>query len=61
MAALSEEDSGVHRRGLRAPSYIPRKWDDCDAQMGEEVPIELDWDPAAQAAPNYDESQRVNW
>ena len=35
-------------------------WDDCEVQMGEEVPIEPDWDQAAQAAPDYEMDQRVN-
>ena len=39
----------------------PPLWDDCDAQMGEEVvPIEPDWDLAAQAVPDYEIDQRVN-
>jgi hypothetical protein len=36
-------------------------WDDCDAQMGEEVQIEPDWDLAAQVAPDYEVDRQVNW
>jgi hypothetical protein len=36
-------------------------WDDCDAQVDEEVQIEPDWDLAAPAAPDYEVDQRVNW
>ena len=31
------------------------------AQMGEGVEVEPDWDLAAQAAPDYEVDQRVNW
>ena len=39
----------------------PPLWEDCDAQMGEGVEIEPDWDLVAQPAPNFDVDQRVNW
>lgn len=39
----------------------PWLWEDCDAQMGEGVEIEPDWDLVAQPAPNFDVDQRVNW
>jgi len=49
----------------QAPSIAtargPPLWEDCDAQMGDGVQIEPDWDPAAQAAPDYQVDQRVNW
>jgi hypothetical protein len=39
----------------------PPLWDECDAQMGEGVEIEPDWDLAAQPAPDFDSDQRINW
>lgn len=37
-------------------------WDGCDdAQMGEGVDVEPDWDEAIQAAPEDDVDQRVSW
>ena len=49
----------------QAPSIAtargPPLWEYCDAQMGDGVQIEPDWDPAAQAAPDYQVDQRVNW
>ncbi len=44
-----------------APARGPPLWQDCDAQMGEGVQIEPDWDLAAQLAPDFDADQRVNW
>ena len=44
-----------------APARGPPLWQDCDAQMGEGVQIELDWDLAAQPAPAFDADPRVNW
>ena len=44
-----------------SPARGPPLWDDSDAQMGEGVEVELDWDLAAQAAPDYEVDQRVNW
>ena len=44
-----------------SPARRPPLWDDCDAQAGEEVQIEPDWDLAAQPAPDYEVDQRVNW
>jgi Putative transposase len=44
-----------------SPARGPPLWDDCDAQMGEGVEVEPDWDLAAQAAPDYEVDQRVNW
>ena len=44
-----------------APARGPPLWQDCDAQMGEGVQIEPDWDLAAQAAPDYEVDQRINW
>jgi len=35
--------------------------DDCDAQTDEGVHIETDWYLAAQAAPDYEDYQRINW
>ena len=39
----------------------PPLWQDCDAQRGEGVQIEPDWDLAAQAAPDDEVAQRINW
>ena len=44
-----------------SPARGPPLWGDCDAQMGEGVEVEPDWDLAAQAAPDYKVDQRVNW
>ena len=44
-----------------APARGPPLWQDCDAQMGEGVQIEPDWDLAAQAAPDDEVDQRINW
>ena len=44
-----------------SPARGQQQWDDCDAQMGEEMPIEPDLDLAAQAAPDHEIDQRVNW
>ena len=38
----------------------PPLWDECDAQMGQGVEVEPDWDLAAQPAPDYEIDQRVN-
>jgi hypothetical protein len=44
------------------PARGPPLWDDCgDAQMGEGVEVEADWDLAAQPAPDYEVDQRINW
>ena len=43
-----------------APARGPPMWKDCDAQMGEGVEVEPDWDLAAQPAPAFDADQRVN-
>ena len=39
----------------------PPLWEDGDAQAGDGVQIEPDWDLAAQPAPDFDVDQRVNW
>ena len=39
----------------------PPMWDDCDAQTGEGVAVEPDWNLAAQPAPDYEVDQRINW
>jgi len=36
-------------------------WDEGDAQVGEGLQIEPDWDLAAQPAPDYEVDQRINW
>ena len=44
------------------PARGPPLWDDCgNAQMGEGVEVEPDWDLAAQPAPDYEVDQRINW
>ena len=44
-----------------SPARGPPLWDDCDAQTGDGVQIEPDWDLATQAAPDYEVDQRINW
>jgi hypothetical protein len=44
-----------------SPARGPPLWDDCDAQVGEGVAAEPDWDLAAQAAPDFEVDQRINW
>ena len=44
-----------------APARGPPLWDDGDAQIGEGVAVEPDWDLAAQPAPDYEVDQRINW
>ena len=49
-----------------SPASRPPLWDECsDAQTDEGVHIEPDWathwDGAAQAAPDYEVDQRINW
>ena len=44
-----------------SPARGPPLWDECDAQMGEGVEVEPDWDLAAQPAPDFEIDQRVNW
>ena len=45
-----------------SPACGPPLWDDGgDAQTGEGVHIEPDWDLAAQPAPDYEVDQRVSW
>lgn len=46
----------AHIPGARAPL-----WDDCDAQAGEGVDVEPDWDVSVQIAPDYRVDQRINW
>jgi len=56
------EHIGVESEPPRiAPARGPPLWEDCDAQMGEGVEIEPDWDLAAQPAPDFDSDQRINW
>ena len=44
------------------PARGPPLWDGCDdAQMGEGVDVEPDWDEAIQAAPDFEVDQRVSW
>ena len=43
------------------PARGPPMRDDCDAQTGEGVAVEPDWDLAAQPAPDYEVDQRINW
>jgi len=60
------EHIGVDSRPPRiAPARGPPLWDDCDAQVGDGVQIEPDWNPdwdlAAQPAPDYEVDQRITW
>ena len=43
------------------PARGPPLWDECDAQMGEGVNAQPDWDEAAQPAPDFEVDQRVSW
>lgn len=43
------------------PARGPPLWDECDAQIGDVMPIEPDWEGEAQPAPDYEVDQRVNW
>jgi hypothetical protein len=43
------------------PARGPPLWDGCDAQMGDGVDVEPDWDEAAQQAPDFEADQRVSW
>jgi hypothetical protein len=45
-----------------SPARGPPLWDDCDAQTDEGVHIEpADWDLTAQAAPDFQVDQHINW
>jgi Putative transposase len=44
-----------------APARGPPLWEDCDAQAGEGIQSEPDWDLAGQASPDYEVDQRINW
>ena len=44
-----------------APARGPSLWRDCDAQVGDGVQFEPDWDLAVQPALDYEVDQRVNW
>jgi hypothetical protein len=44
-----------------APARGLPLWDDGDAQIGEGVAVEPDWDLAAQPAPDHEVDQRINW
>ena len=56
------EHIGVESEPPRiAPARGPPLWEDCDAQMGEGVEIEPDWDLEAQPARDFDSGQRINW
>jgi hypothetical protein len=48
-----------------APARGPPMWEDCDAQVGEGAQVDadwaIDWDGAAQPAPEYELDQRINW
>ena len=43
------------------PARGPPLWEDCDAQIGDGVRVEPDWDLAAQPATDLEVDQRVNW
>ncbi len=43
------------------PARGPPLWDGCDAQMGEGVDVEPNWDEAAQPALDFEADQRVSW
>ena len=43
------------------PARGPALWDDCDALVEVGVDVEPQWDPSAQASPQYQGHQRINW
>jgi hypothetical protein len=43
------------------PASGPPLWDGCDAQMGDGVEVEPDWDEAAQVAPDFEVDLRISW
>ena len=57
------EHIGVEAEPPRiTPARGPPLWDGCDdAQMGDGVYMEPDWDEAAQPAPEFEADQRVSW
>ena len=56
------EPIGVESQPPRlAPARGPPLWEDCDAQLGDGVQFEPDWDLAVQPALDYEVDQRVNW
>ena len=56
------EHIGVDSQAPRiSPARGPPLWDDCDAQAGEGVDVEPDWDVSVQIAPDYPVDQRINW
>jgi hypothetical protein len=45
-----------------APARGPPLWEECgDAQMGDGVQIEPNWDMQAQATPDFEVDQRISW
>ena len=44
-----------------SPARGPPPWEDGDAQAGDGVQFEPDWDLAAQPAPDFNVDPRVNW
>jgi len=44
-----------------APARGPPLWRDCDAQKGDGVRVEPDWDLAAQPAADYEVDQRMHF
>lgn len=58
-------NTGAARGGGKATKHHPGTrallWDTCDAQTGEGVEVEPDWDGVTQPAPDYETDQRVNW
>ena len=53
---------GVETESPRiTPARGPPLWDGCDAQMGDGVDVEPDWDEAAQVAPQDEVDQSVSW
>ena len=58
---FSTPSLSVHLR-VRKLARGPPLWDDCgDAHVGASAAAEPDWDLPAQAAPDYEVDQRINW
>jgi hypothetical protein len=56
------EHIGVETESPRiTPARGPPLWNGCDAQMGDGVDVEPDWDEAAQVAPEDEVDQSVSW
>ncbi len=59
---IFHQATGVETEPPRTtPARGPPLWDGCDAQMGDGVEVEPDWDDAAQLVPDFEVDQRIRW